>query len=317
VAISPDDGSDAALLIKCADSAMYRVKSEGRNDVRFFTGGMSDERSEQLQLAGEMPLAMQRGEVDLHYQPILEVGDRRVIGFEALLRWQHPTRGLLMPDRFLPVAEQSNLIREIGTWALRRAIDDRIELGLDTWPDATVSVNISARQFTEDGFLASLNALMNERGFPPRLLQLELTESAFIEHPERTVTLIAELRRLGVRVIIDNFGTGYASLSYLKNLPVNGLKIDQVFVRGLPDDRGNAAIVQAITTLCAKLGLQAMAEGVETVEELKALRSLECDRLQGTLISEPLPYRRLAGFLETLPEVRRMHLVHDGSAPAA
>ena len=158
---------------------------------------------------------------------------------------------------------------------------------------------------------------MNERAFPPRLLQIELTESAFIEHPERTVILIAELRRLGVRVIIDNFGTGYASLSYLKNLPVDGLKIDQVFVRGLPEDRGNAAIVQAITTLCAKLGLLAMAEGVETVEELKALRSLDCDRLQGTLISEPLPYGRLAGFLETLPEVRRMHLVHDGTAPAA
>ena len=317
VSISPDDGSDATLLIKCADSAMYQVKSEGRNDVRFFAGGMSDERSEQLQLAGELPLAMQRGEVDLHYQPILDVADRRVIGFEALLRWQHPTRGLLLPDRFLPVAEQSNLIREIGLWALRRAVEDRIELGLATCPDAAVSVNISARQFTEDGFLSSLNALMNERAFPPRLLQIELTESAFIEHPERTVTLIAELRRLGVRVIIDNFGTGYASLSYLKNLPVDGLKIDQVFVRGLPEDRGNAAIVQAITTLCAKLGLQAMAEGVETLEELKALRSLDCDRLQGTLIAEPLPYPRLAAFLETLPEVRRMHLVQAGAAPAA
>lgn len=317
VSISPDDGSDATLLIKCADSAMYQVKSEGRNDVRFFAGGMSDERSEQLQLAGELPLAMQRGEVDLHYQPILDVGDRRVIGFEALLRWQHPTRGLLLPDRFLPVAEQSNLIREIGLWALRRAVEDRIELGLATCPDAAVSVNISARQFTEDGFLSSLNALMNERAFPPRLLQIELTESAFIEHPERTVTLIAELRRLGVRVIIDNFGTGYASLSYLKNLPVDGLKIDQVFVRGLPEDRGNAAIVQAITTLCAKLGLQAMAEGVETLEELKALRSLDCDRLQGTLIAEPLPYGRLAAFLDTLPEVRRMHLVQSGAAPAA
>lgn len=317
VAISPDDGSDANLLIKCADSAMYRVKSEGRNDVRFFAGGMSDERTEQLQLAGELPLAMQRGEVDLHYQPILDVAERRVIGFEALLRWQHPTRGLLMPERFLPIAEQSHLIREIGLWVLRRAIEDRLELGSSAYPDATVSVNISARQFTEDGFLASLNGLMNERAFPPRLLQIELTESAFVERPEHTVTLIAELRRLGVRVIIDNFGTGYASLAYLKNLPVDGLKIDQVFVRGLPDDRANAAIVQAIATLCAKLGMLAMAEGVETLDELKALRSLDCDRMQGTLIAEPLPFGRLAAFLETLPEVRRMHLVRDGDAPLA
>lgn len=316
VAVSPDDGVDANLLIKCADNAMYRVKSEGRNDVRFFAGGVSDERLEQLQLAGELPLAMQRGEVDLHYQPILNVGDRGVIGFEALLRWQHPKLGLLMPERFLPAAEQSNLIREIGQWALRRAIEDRQALGLSLYPDATVSVNISPRQFTEDGFLASLNALMNAHDFPPRLLQIELTESAFIEHPERTVAVIAELRRLGVRVIIDNFGTGYASLSYIRNLPVDGLKLDQVFVRGLPDDRGNAAIVQAITTLCARLGLHAMAEGVETVDELKALRSLDCDRMQGNLIAPPMPFARLSGFMETLPEVRRMHLVADAGTPA-
>jgi diguanylate cyclase (GGDEF)-like protein/PAS domain S-box-containing protein len=314
VAIAPDDGNDAALLIKCADSAMYRVKSEGRNDIRFFTGTLSDERSDQLALAGELPLALQRGEVDLHYQPILDVSDRRVLGFEALLRWQHPTRGLLRPERFLAAAEQSNLIREIGLWALRRAIDDRMTLGVDAHPDAAVSVNISARQFTEDGFLGTLNAMLNERAMPPRLLQLELTESAFIGRPERTVAVIGELRRLGVRVLIDNFGTGYASLSYLKNLPVDGLKIDQGFVRGLPEDRGNAAIVQAIATLCERLGLSAIAEGVETPEELQALRSLACERLQGTLIAEPMPFARLAAFLAALPEVRRMHLVRDGGA---
>ncbi|HPA89390.1 MAG TPA: EAL domain-containing protein [Quisquiliibacterium sp.] len=315
VAIAPDDGTDAKLLVKCADSAMYRVKSEGRNDVRFFTGGMSDERTEQLQLAAELPLAMQRGDVDLHYQPILDVAERRVAGFEALLRWRHPTRGLLMPDRFLPIAEQSNLIREVGLWAIRRALDDRVALGLDRYDDAAVSVNVSARQLAEEGFLASLNAMLAERAFPPRLLRLELTESAFIEHPERTAALIAELRRLGVRVIIDNFGTGYASLAYLKNLPVDGLKIDQAFVRDLPADRGNAAIVQAITTLAAKLGLQAMAEGVETAAELKALRSFECEQMQGTLISEPLPFPMLQDFMESLPEVRRMHLVRDVPAP--
>ncbi len=316
VAIAPADGNDAALLIKCADSAMYRVKSEGRNDIRFFTGNLSDEPSDQLALAAELPLALQRGEVDLHYQPILDVAGRRVLGFEALLRWQHPTRGLLRPESFLAAAEQSNLIREIGLWTLRRAIDDRLELGVQTYPDAAVSVNISARQFTEDGFLGTLNAMLNECAMPPRLLQLELTESAFIGRPERTVAVIGELRRLGVRVLIDNFGTGYASLAYLKNLPVDGLKIDQGFVRGLPEDRGNAAIVQAITTLCARLGLTAIAEGVETPEELQALRSLDCERLQGSLIAEPMPFARLAAFLATLPEVRRMHLVRDGGGQA-
>ncbi len=314
VALAPADGNDASLLSTCADAAMYQVKSEGRNDVRFFAGGMSDERTAQLQLAAELPLAIQRGEVDLYYQPILDVGTRSVVGFEALLRWRHPTRGMLLPDRFLPIAEQSNLIREIGLWAIRRALDDRVQLGLDAWGDVAVSVNVSARQLAEDGFLAVLNSLLAERSFPPRLLRLELTESAFIENPDRTVALIAELRRLGVRVIIDNFGTGYASLSYLKNLPVDGLKIDQTFIRDLPADRGNAAIVQAITTLAAKLGLQAMAEGVETAAELKALRSYDCDQLQGTLISEPLPFAQLQDFMESLPALRQMHLVKDASA---
>lgn len=316
VAIAPDDGNDAQLLIKCADSAMYRVKSEGRNDVRFFAGTMSDERTEQLALASELPLAMQRGEVDLHYQPILDVAQRRVVGFEALLRWRHPTRGTLLPDRFLPVAEQSNLIREVGHWALRRALDDRVALGLDRYEDAAVSVNVSPRQLSDEDFLATLNAMLAERSFPPRLLRLELTESAFIEHPERTAALIAELRRLGVRVIIDNFGTGYASLSYLKNLPVDGLKIDQVFVRGLPADRGNAAIIQAISMLAGKLGLQAMAEGVETAAELRALRTFDCDQMQGALICEPLPFLQLNEFLDSLPEVRRMHLVRDAGSAA-
>ena len=314
VAVAPDDGRDAQLLIKCADGAMYRVKSEGRNDVRFFAGDLSDERSDQLQLGAEFPLALQRGEVDLYYQPVLAVGERRIVGVEALMRWRHPTRGLLLPEKFLPAAEQSNMTREIGLWAIRRALDDRVSLGLDRFEGVAVSVNISPRQLAEDGFLAQLNALLEERRVPTGMLRLELTENALIENSEKTVTLLAELRRLGIKVIIDNFGTGYASLSYLKNLPVDGLKIDRTFIRGLPEDRGNAAIIQAITTLAGKLGLQAMAEGVETAAEMRALRSFECDSMQGTFISEPLPLGPLRDFLESLPQVRQMHLVKGGDA---
>lgn len=308
IALSPEDTSDPQQLIKAADGAMYKVKSEGRNDVRFFAGGLSDERTEQLKLAAELPLAISRNEVDLFYQPILDVAQRRVISIEGLLRWRHPARGLLLPERFLPMAEQSNLIREIGFWAVRRAIDDRIRLGLDRHQDMAVTVNISVRQLAEDGFLETLNRLMTERSFPAALLRLELTESSFIENPEKTIQLIGELRRLGVHVIIDNFGTGYASLSYIKNLPVNGLKIDRAFVRDLPSDRGNAAIVQAITTLAAKLGMQAMAEGVETAREMQGLRDLDCDIMQGTLIYEPVPIAELEQLLETLPALRQMHL---------
>jgi diguanylate cyclase (GGDEF)-like protein/PAS domain S-box-containing protein len=316
VAVAPDDGRDAHLLIKCADSAMYRVKSEGRNDIRFFAGSLSDERSDQLQLGAEFPLALQRGEVDLYYQPVLAVGERRIVGIEGLMRWRHPVRGLLLPEKFLPAAEQSNLVREIGLWAIRRALDDRVEIGLDRYQDVAISVNISPRQLAEDGFLAQLNALLTERHFPPSLLRLELTENALIDNSDKTVALLAELRRLGIKVIIDNFGTGYASLSYLKNLPVDGLKIDRTFIRGLPEDRGNAAIIQAITTLAGKLGLQAMAEGVETAAEMRALRGFECDSMQGSFISEPLPLQQLKDFLESLPQLRQMHLI-KGSGDSA
>ena len=315
VAVSPDDGRDAQHLIRSADSAMYRAKADGRNAIRFFAGEHSDARDQQLQLGIDFPLALQRGEVDLHYQPVLAVGERRIVGMEGLMRWRHPTLGLLMPDRFLPAAERSNLIREVGLWAIRRALDDRIEIGLDKFQDVAISVNISPRQLGEDGFLAQINGMLAERSFPARLLRLELTENSLIDNSEKTVALLAELRRLGIAVIIDNFGTGYASLSYLKNLPVDGLKIDRTFIRGLPEDRGNSAIVQAITTLAGKLGLQVMAEGVETASEMKALRALNCDRMQGTYISEPLPLPQLKDFLESLPQVRQMHLVKtDGSA---
>jgi diguanylate cyclase (GGDEF)-like protein len=314
VAISPDDGTEAQLLIKCADTAMYQVKSEGRNNVRFFVGDVSDERSDQLQLSAEFPLALQRGEIDLCYQPVLAVGARRLVGVEGLMRWRHPTRGLMLPERFLPAIEQSNAMREIGIWAIRRALDDRVEIGLDRYEDVSISVNISPRQLAEDGFLAQLNSMLAERHFPTSLLRIELTENALIDNSEKTISLLTELRRLGIKVIIDNFGTGYASLSYLKNLPVNGLKIDRTFIRGLPEDRGNAAIIQAITTLAGKLGLEAMAEGVETAAEMKALRAFDCENMQGTFISEPLPLSQLKDFLDTLPQLRQLHLLKSENA---
>jgi len=315
VAVSPADGTEAQLLIKCADTAMYQVKSEGRNNVRFFAGNVSDERSDQLQLSAEFPLALQRGEIDLFYQPVLAVGERRLVGVEGLMRWRHPTRGLMLPERFLPAIEQSNLMREIGVWAIRRALDDRVEIGLDRYADVSISVNISPRQLAEDGFLAQLNGMLAERHFPASLLRIELTENALIDNSDKTIALLTELRRLGIKVIIDNFGTGYASLSYLKNLPVNGLKIDRTFIRGLPEDRGNAAIIQAITTLAGKLGLEAMAEGVETAAEMKALRTFDCESMQGSFISEPLPLSELKDFLESLPQLRQMHLIKGETAP--
>ena len=310
VAMAPQDSTDASMLIKAADAAMYQVKSEGRNDLRFFAGDLqSPAHMQRLQLAAELPIAMQRGEVELFYQPVLDVRTRQVENIEALIRWRHPRLGLLLPERFMAAAEQSNLMREIDFWVVRRAIKDRIQLGLERYDSLGVSVNVSVRQLAEPDFLETLYSQMHEQDFPLRLLQLELTETSFIENPERTVELITQLRRLGVKVVIDNFGTGYSSLAHIKNLPVDGLKIDSAFVRNLPHDRGNAAIVQAITTLAAKLGMQAMAEGIETAAEMRALRELQCEVIQGELISGALPFAELALFLESLPGVRKMHLV--------
>ncbi len=309
VAVAPDDARDAQLLLRRADSAMYQVKTDGRNGVRFFSGELSDERSEQLQLAAELPLALERGEVELYYQPVMAIAERRIVCIEALLRWHHPERGMLLPERFLPAAEQSNLIREIGLWVLRRALDDRLRLGIEQHPGIAVSINVPSRQLVEEDFVATLTRVLAEREIPPHLLRIELVESSFVENPVRTGALIERLRGLGVCVVIDNFGTGYASLSYLKDLPVGGLKIDRAFVRGLPGDRGNSAIVQAITTMAARLGMQAMAEGVETAVELSGLRALGCDQVQGSLIAEPMPISEIEEFLETLPALRRMHRV--------
>lgn len=314
IAVTPDDERDAQALIRAADNAMYQVKSEGRNDVRFFNGERSDDRTAQLELASEFPMALQRGEIVLHYQPVMAMSRRQILGIEGLMRWRHPQHGLLGPDRFLPIVERNNLAETIGLWTIRRAVEDRLKLGLETYPDLVVSINLSPRQLLADGFLNNLNALIGERAFPARLLRLELTENALIDHSEQTIGLLTEIRRLGVQVVIDNFGTGYASLSYLKHLPIDGLKIDHTFTDGLPEDRGNTAIIQSVTTLTRSLGIEAMVEGVENARQLRALRSLDCDLMQGTYISEPLPMSELEDFLATLPQVRQLHLVASRSA---
>jgi diguanylate cyclase (GGDEF)-like protein/PAS domain S-box-containing protein len=308
VALAPSDARETELLVRYADNAMYEVKAQGRNDIRFFSGRLSTERAEHLRLAAELPLALETGQVLLHYQPIMAIAERRVVGIEALLRWRHPELGLLAPERFLQAAEQANLKRELGLWMLRQALDDGRRLGLATQPDLTVSVNVSARQLADDDLPARIEALLSERELPARLLRIELAESALLVDPERTAKMIDTLRATGVRVIIDNFGTGYASLSWLRQLPVDGLKIDSSFIRDLPGDRGKAAIVEAITTMASRLGLEAMVEGVDSAAQLRALRALNCNQIQGGLIADPMPVEEIADFLDTLPALREMHV---------
>ena len=298
VALSPQHGNDAATLIKCADAAMYTVKSEGRNDVRFYSANLKSARVAQVQLSSEFPSAIERGEVELHYQPVISSFDLQVVGMEGLIRWRHPTQGLLLPDQFLPAAEQSNVMKQLAIWTIRRALQDRQQLDVQRYGNLVVSVNISPNQINEEGFLAQLKGMLEEFRIRPELLRLELTENTLIEASSRTIAQMTVLRKLGVQVMIDNFGTGYASLSYLRNLPVSGLKIDQGFIRGLPDDRGNSAIMQAIMTLAEKLRLQVIAEGVETAQEMQALRELGCRMMQGHFISAAIPPQKVADYLK-------------------
>ncbi|MDO4231906.1 MAG: EAL domain-containing protein [Lautropia sp.] len=293
IALAPEQAGDAGTLIKCADQAMYTVKSEGRNDVRFYQPGMKVERSTKVSLTDDLSRAMQAGEVELFYQPVIDSTDLSICGLEGLMRWRHPVEGLLLPDQFLPPAEKSNHMREIGLWTIRRALDDRLKLGLDEYPDLVVSVNLNPMHLNEEGFLAQVRSLLTERNFPANLLRLELTENTLIEASSRIRAQLMALKKLGVQVMIDNFGTGYASLSYLRDLPVSGLKIDHGFIRNLPENSGNAAIVQAIMTLSEKLKLQVIAEGVESPAQMQALRSYHCRMMQGIAFHEPMPMDKL------------------------
>ena len=264
----------------------------------FFSPDLKSAKVAQVQLSSEFPLAIERGEVELHYQPVISSFDLQVVGMEGLIRWRHPTQGLLLPDQFLPSAEQSNAMKQLASWTIRRALQDRQKLDLHRYGNLVVSVNISPNQINEDRFLAQLKGMLDEYQVRPEMLRLELTENTLIEASSRTIAQMTALRKLGVQVMIDNFGTGYASLSYLRNLPVSGLKIDQGFIRGLPDDRGNVAIMQAIMTLAEKLKLQVIAEGVETAQEMHALRELGCRMMQGHFISAALPPQKLSEYLK-------------------
>ena len=306
IALAPRDALEAKALIRCADAAMYRVKSEGRNGLRFHAGDALDIAAGPAQLAVELPAALQRGEVELHYEPQLDVCSRELAGLEATPRWRHPARGVLALERFLPAADVSSaLLRDLARWTLDRAIADRAALGREQWRQAPVAVDIAARVLVDDDFVPQLAALLHAHALPATLLRIEVHESGFTEFPERIAVQIGEVRRLGVQVVIDHFGIGCASLATLRTLPVDGLKIDSAFVAGLADDRGNAALVEAMLLVGSRLGLAAMADGVRTAAELKRLRELDCRIVQGPLISEPLASAQLAGFLQSLPLLRQ------------
>ena len=289
ISLYPNDGDNAEVLLKNADAAMYRAKEEGRNNYQHFSPAMNVRALEHLALENNLRYALEREELLLHYQPQVDLKTGRVIGMEALLRWQHPDLGLVSPAQFISLAEETGLIVPIGEWVLRTACAQN-----KAWQEAglspvRVSVNLSGRQFFQKNLFEMISRVIRETGLDPNSLELELTESFLMKKAESNIATLRELSAMMVRLSIDDFGTGYSSLSYLKHFPIHSLKIDQSFVRDITTDPDDAVIVTAIVTLAHSLCLKVIAEGVETKEQLEFLRSLQCDVMQGYLFSRPLP----------------------------
>ncbi len=287
ISLFPRDGSDPDELVKHADRAMYSAKDSGRNMYRYFTEDLNHEVREKVMLESGLRRAIDRGELRLFYQPTIDLHTKQVIGAEALVRWQHPTLGLISPAKFIPVAEESDLIFRLGEWVLRAACKQ-----LRAWQQEgfalQVAVNVSARQFRDPKLADLVVAVMADSHVDPRLVEIELTETAIMQDARASISTLERLKSRGVSISIDDFGTGYSSLSYLKRLPLDTLKIDQSFVRDIATDTNDAAIVRAIIGLARSLGIKVLAEGVEDDTQLSFLNNYGCNYGQGFLFGRPL-----------------------------
>lgn len=297
IAMFPDDGNDAAALLKHADTAMYHAKDQGRNNWQMYSKTLTTQAMARLSLENDIRKGLERDEFRLHYQPQVLAHDGSIVGMEALIRWQHPQRGLVSPAEFIPVAEESGLIVPMGEWVMRTACRQ-----VRAWQAAgvatpRVAVNLSARQVRAPDFVDSVAAIIAETGIGADLLELELTESILMDSELQRIEGLHQLRALGVHFSIDDFGTGYSSLAYVKRFPIGMLKIDQSFVRGLPHSANDAGITTAIIAMARSLELDVIAEGVETSEQLAFLQKAQCSKLQGYLFSRPVPPEKIEQLL--------------------
>jgi diguanylate cyclase (GGDEF)-like protein/PAS domain S-box-containing protein len=294
IGIFPADGDDAATLLKHADAAMYLAKERGKNNVQFYTAELADLAARQFVLESELRLALARDELFLHYQPKIDLATGEMRSVEALLRWEHPQRGLVPPNDFIPLAEERGLIVPIGRWVIQAACRQMREWRRAGLAVPRVAVNLSARQFASETLIEDLVRALEAHDIEPSQFEVELTESALMADPERANQVLRQVDAMGVRISIDDFGTGYSSLSYLKRFPARTVKIDRSFIRGLPGDTNDAAITQAVIAMAHSLGLAVVAEGVECETQLQTLREMGCDEVQGYLLGRPMPPADLA-----------------------
>jgi diguanylate cyclase (GGDEF)-like protein len=303
IALYPGDGKDSDILLKNADTAMYRAKEQGRNTYRFYLPQMNERAMERLQVETQLRGALERGEFRLHYQPKVNLASGKISGFEALLRWQHPERGLVPPIEFISILEDIGVIVAVGEWVVRTVCEQ-----LNAWhaqgiPLLPIAVNLSARQFQQKNLDSIIGGIINEYGVDPGLLEFELTESLLMNDAEEAVKTLANMKAYGVRLSVDDFGTGYSSLAYLKRFPLDTLKIDRAFVRDVVVDPDDATIALAIINLAHSLQLNVVAEGVENAAQLNFLRERGCEEIQGFYFAQPLP---AADCTQALLEDRRL-----------
>ena len=298
ISVFPADGCDAQSLLKAADVAMYRAKDTGRDNYLFYSAAMNVHTVEQLELESDLRHALERNEFLLHYQPKVEIATGLITGIEALLRWNHPRRGLISPMEFIPLAEETGLIASISEWVLATACARTKTWQDQGFPKLDVAVNLSARQFADPMLLPKLTDIIRRSGLDPSSLELEITESLVMTHGESAVDVLQKLKSIGVRIAIDDFGTGYSSLAYLKRFPIDTIKVDRSFIRDIPSDSGDKQITRAIIAMAHSLKLRVVAEGVETVDQLRFLRSERCNTAQGYFLHRPLPEAEVAGVLK-------------------
>lgn len=300
IAMFPTDGNDAETILKHADIAMHNAKSGGGRNYRFYSLHMDQQATERLAMESNMQRGLERGDFFLHYQPQVDVETGAIIGLEALLRWNNPEIGSISPSMFIPLAEETGFILPLGNWVLHRACEQAVEWQKAGFAPVRMAVNLSPRQFCQKDLVKTVADTLAMTGLPPWLLELELTESCFVDRPDEAMLTLHELKALGIRIAIDDFGTGYSSLSYLKLFPIDHLKIAMPFVRDITTNPDDAAIVEAIIKMAHTMNIKVIAEGVETTAQKEFLLSNNCDFAQGYLFSRPIPGEEISRQLECI-----------------
>ncbi|MGZ8252310.1 MAG: putative bifunctional diguanylate cyclase/phosphodiesterase, partial [Methylophilaceae bacterium] len=299
ISIFPKDGPDVDSLIKAADIAMYQVKNRGKNNHCFYSDDLSKNAVERFTMENHLRRALERGQFEVYYQPQISLITGHIVGAEALIRWNHPELGVVSPAKFIPLAEETGLIVQIGEWVLREAALQAMNWVANGYSIQWISVNVSGVQVMRSNFADTVYGILVETDCNPSMIELEITESTIMHHTEYVIDTFDRIKKLGVRLAIDDFGTGYSSLSHLKRLPLDKLKIDQSFVRDLPHDLDDAAIANAINAMARSLGFAVIAEGVETQEQADFLKNMGCEEAQGYLYSRPVTSLAFTALLQT------------------